>query len=71
MKHWFNWYYRFCHTVQKQHSHNEKMSNELSQALEQINRTMMEANKLREQLNRETNTLDERKFVRSIVCGMC
>jgi len=42
------------------------MSNELSQALEQINRSMLEANKLREQLNRETITLDERKFVRTL-----
>ena len=39
------------------------MSNELSQALDQINMTMMEANKLNEQLNRETVTLDERKYV--------
>ena len=54
---------RFCYTVQRQHAHNEEMSNELSRALDQINNTSLEANKLRDQLDRETITLDERKYV--------
>lgn len=56
---------RFCHTVQRQHAHNEEMSDELSSALNQINNTSKEANKLNDQLGRETNTLDERKYVSS------
>ena len=58
-------YCRFCHTVQRQHAHNEEMSDELSSALDQINNTSKEANKLNDQLGRETNTLDERKYVSS------
>lgn len=39
------------------------MSSELSRALDKIANTSKEANKLREQLERETITLDERKYV--------
>ena len=49
--------------MERQHAHNEEMSNELSRALDQINNTSLEANKLRDQLDRETITLDERKYV--------
>jgi len=49
--------------VQRQHAHNEEMSSELSRALHQITNTAEEAKKLRDQLDRETNTLDERKYV--------
>ena len=41
------------------------MSDELSRALDQINNTSKEANKLNDQLDRETNVLDERKYVSS------
>ena len=66
-------YCRFCHTVQRQHAHNEGMSDELSRALEQINNTSKEANKLKDQLGRETNTLDERKYVSEVIIpsGSC
>ena len=41
------------------------MSGELSRALDQINNTSKEANKLNDQLGRETNVLEERKYVSS------
>ena len=58
---------RFCHTVQRQHAHNKEMSDELSRALDRISSTRKEASKLGDQLGRETNTLDERKYVRATI----
>ena len=43
------------------------MSDELSRALDRISSTRKEASKLGDQLGRETNTLDERKYVRTTI----